>query len=98
MNGFWVDVAAGAGSLLDARRCMQGVTPVSHCPARPQVVLLSEGRMLFFGGCGDALAWFSGSLGYLYNPERDGLVPDWLLTVISVGFAKDVVRTPVPVS
>lgn len=50
--------------------------------------LVSEGHVLYFGAPGDAVTWFSGILGYDYLPRRDGMVSDWLLDLVSVGFAK----------
>lgn len=50
--------------------------------------LLSEGHLLYFGPPSGVVAWFSGTLGHQYLPLRDGLVCDWLLDLVSVGFAK----------
>ena len=53
-----------------------------------QVIVLSEGRQLYFGLPQEAVAWFSGSLGYAYEPAQDGAVSDWLMDLVSVGFSK----------
>ena len=53
-----------------------------------QVIVLSEGHQLYFGLPGEAVAWFSGSLGYAYEPAQDGAVSDWLMDLVSVGFSK----------
>lgn len=53
-----------------------------------QVVVLSEGYQLYTGEPGQAVHWFSNTLNYTYTPERDGAVSDWLMDMVSVGFAK----------
>ena len=53
-----------------------------------QVIVLSEGHQLYFGRPQEAVAWFSGSLGYAYAPAQDGAVSDWLMDLVSVGFSK----------
>ena len=53
-----------------------------------QVIVLSEGHQLYFGLPEEAVAWFSGSLGYTYEPAQDGAVSDWLMDLVSVGFSK----------
>ena len=64
--------------------------PAPNCAAL-QVILLSEGHVLYFGPPSSAVPWF-GSLQYDYLPERDGNVSDWLLDLVSVGFTKPEVR------
>lgn len=53
-----------------------------------KVCVLSEGRQLFFGAPDKAATWFDRTLGYEYNALRDGAVSDWLMDLVSVGFAK----------
>ena len=55
---------------------------------RSQVTVLSEGFQLYFGRPDRALAWFSDALGYDYDLLRDGAVSDWMMDLVSVGFAK----------
>lgn len=52
-----------------------------------KVCVLSEGAQLFCGPPAAAAPWF-GSLGYRHSPRRDGAVSDWLIDLVSVGFAK----------
>ena len=52
------------------------------------MIVLSEGHQLYFGLPQEAVAWFSGSLGYAYAPAQDGAVSDWLMDLVSVGFSK----------
>ena len=53
-----------------------------------KVTVLSEGYQLYFGRPDRALAWFSDALGYDYDLLRDGAVSDWMMDLVSVGFAK----------
>lgn len=55
-----------------------------------QVTVLSEGYTLYFGAPSQAVDWFSGNLGYSYQPQQDGAVSDWLMDAVSVGFSKPV--------
>ena len=73
--------AAGACAL----PCTPSCQVMTYCFM--QVILLSEGHVLFSGPPGSAVPWFS-SLQYEYLPERDGNVSDWLLDLVSVGFTK----------
>ncbi len=50
--------------------------------------MLSEGHTLYFGAPSHAVDWFSGNLGYSYQPQKDGAVSDWLMDAVSVGFTK----------
>ena len=52
------------------------------------MIVLSEGHQLYFGLPQEAVAWFSGSLGYAYAPAQDGALSDWLMDLVSVGFSK----------
>ncbi len=56
--------------------------------ASTQVTVLSEGHTLYFGAPSRAVDWFSGNLGYRYQPQQDGAVSDWLMDAVSVGFTK----------
>ena len=53
-----------------------------------KVTVLSEGYQLYFGRPEDARAWFGDALGYDYELGRDGAVSDWMMDLVSVGFAK----------
>ena len=53
-----------------------------------KVLVLSEGRQLFFGPPDGAAPWFDRALGYPYDPARDGAVSDWLMDLVSVAFPK----------
>lgn len=52
-----------------------------------KVCVLSEGQLLYFGTPAQAAPWFGG-LGYRHSPRRDGAVSDWLIDLVSVGFAE----------
>ena len=52
-----------------------------------QVTLLSMGYVVYSGPPAGAVGWFN-SLGYQYNPLRDGCASDWLIDLVSVGFDK----------
>ncbi len=52
------------------------------------VILLSEGRQVYFGHPESAAAWF-GQLGYTYCAGRVS-VSDWLLDTVSVAFDRTV--------
>lgn len=51
-----------------------------------RVEVLSEGYLLYFGATATAVQWFSSSLGFNYEAEKDGTFSDWLLDVISISF------------
>ena len=53
-----------------------------------KVLVLSEGYQLYFGPPDAAVGWFDKSLGYPYQASRDGAASDWLMDLVSVGFAK----------
>ena len=53
-----------------------------------QVVVLSEGMQLFAGAPSAAVPWFADALCYPFEPAADGAAPDWLMDLVSVGFAK----------
>ena len=53
-----------------------------------KVCLLSEGRQLYFGPPGGVAPWFGERAGFRYAPRRDGAVSDWIIDLVSVGFAK----------
>jgi hypothetical protein len=57
-------------------------------PPAAQVVVLSEGMQLFAGAPPAAVPWFADVLGYPFEPAADGAAPDWLMDLVSVGFAK----------
>jgi hypothetical protein len=60
----------------------------ARSPLAAQVVVLSEGVQLFAGAPPAAVPWFAGALGYPFEPAADGAAPDWLMDLVSVGFAK----------
>jgi hypothetical protein len=49
-----------------------------------QVVVLSEGHQLYSGDPKQAVPWFSGTLNYTFNPEKDGAVSDWLMDMVRI--------------
>ncbi|CAD7703071.1 unnamed protein product [Ostreobium quekettii] len=53
-----------------------------------KVVLLSRGILMYWGAPKDAVPWFSGTLGYKYDAERDDSPPEWLMDLISIEFSK----------
>lgn len=54
--------------------------------AAPQALILSCGRMMYFGPREGLVAWFSG-LGYEWS-ARHGNVADWAMDLVNVGFNK----------
>lgn len=52
-----------------------------------QVTILSEGYQMYTGSPMGALAWFEG-MHFHYRPDRDGILSDWLIDLVSVGFCK----------
>ena len=56
------------------------------------IVLLSEGRQIYFGHPESAVAWFE-QLGYTYRAGGVS-VSDWLLDTVSVGFDRTVLDDP----
>ena len=57
-----------------------------------QLLVLSEGRMLYSGPREGAAAWLSGSLGYPYDPARHGIASDWIMDLVNIRFRKPRVR------
>jgi hypothetical protein len=55
-------------------------------PLPIQALLLSAGRMLYFGPCSGVVPWFSGRLGYAWQPSRHGNPADWAMDLINVAF------------
>ena len=53
-----------------------------------QVVVMSEGCVVYAGPPERAAAWFCLGLGYTYERGRDGALSDWLMDLVSVRFAK----------
>eukprot|EP00884_Botryococcus_braunii_P013823 jgi/Botrbrau1/22441/Bobra.0091s0043.1 len=53
-----------------------------------KVLVLSEGLEMYFGPPGEVTAWFQGTLGFDYDPAIDGSISDWVMDLVSVGFAK----------
>ena len=52
------------------------------------MVVLSEGVQLYGADPRGAVAWFGHGLHYPYEPAADGAPSDWLMDLVSVGFAK----------
>lgn len=52
------------------------------------MIVLSEGYQMFLAPPEYALHWFQHVLEYPYDAHLDGTVADWLITVISITFAK----------
>jgi hypothetical protein len=48
--------------------------------------------MLYFGPCSGVVPWFSGQLGYSWQPARHGNPADWAMDLINVGFKKEAAR------
>ena len=46
--------------------------------------MLSEGHQLYSGDPKQAVPWFSGTLNYTFNPEKDGAVSDWLMDMVKI--------------
>lgn len=53
-----------------------------------KVLMLSGGRMMYFGNRVDMMSWFSHELGFPYQPALQGLVSDWAMDLINIGFKK----------
>ena len=54
-----------------------------------QVVLLSQGHLMYAGGKEGIAPWFSDTLGLAYNPARQGVVCDWMMDLVNIGFANN---------
>lgn len=50
--------------------------------------MLSEGVQLYGADPRGAVSWFAHGLHYPYEPAADGAPSDWLMDLVSVGFAK----------
>lgn len=48
---------------------------------------MAAGRLLFLGPPSGVVPWFSGALGYSYQPQLDGLPCDWLMDLVSLELA-----------
>jgi hypothetical protein len=48
---------------------------------------MASGRLMFTGAPGDLVPWFA-KLGYGFAPETQGVISDWALDLVSLGFAK----------
>lgn len=55
---------------------------------RVQVILVSQGMVMYEGPTIEMIPWFTQSLEYQYNPEVNGVPSDWVLDLVSVGFSK----------
>ncbi|MEW5296992.1 MAG: hypothetical protein WDW36_000232 [Sanguina aurantia] len=53
-----------------------------------QVILVSQGMVMYEGPTIEMIPWFTQSLEYQYNPEFNGVPSDWVLDLVSVGFSK----------
>jgi hypothetical protein len=54
-----------------------------------QVVLLSQGMLMFSGKRAALLPWFSETLNCIYSAEEHGLVSDWILDLVNIGFGEN---------
>jgi hypothetical protein len=61
-----------------------------HCML--QVTLLSMGRLMYFGAREEMAPWFTEGCGYPYDPKMHGLVSDWGMDLVNIGFKKPEVR------
>ncbi|WIA12817.1 hypothetical protein OEZ85_006447 [Tetradesmus obliquus] len=52
------------------------------------VTLLSMGRLMFYGPREEMSPWFSEGCGYPYDPRMHGLVSDWGMDLVNIGFKK----------
>lgn len=55
---------------------------------RTQVLLVSAGMEMYFGARDGMVPWFSGQLGYPYQPTLHGVPSDWVMDLVNVGFDK----------
>lgn len=53
-----------------------------------QATLLASGRLMYHGTRDGVVEWFSGRLGYPYDPQLHGVVSDWALDLVAIGFYK----------
>eukprot|EP00803_Ostreobium_quekettii_P007966 evm.model.scf_884EXC.7 EVM.evm.TU.scf_884EXC.7 scf_884EXC:39023-46896(-) len=53
-----------------------------------KVVILSKGNLMYWGPTSDVVNWFSGKLGYKYDAGIHGVVSDWAMDLVSIGFSK----------
>ncbi|KAK9808556.1 hypothetical protein WJX73_008341 [Symbiochloris irregularis] len=50
------------------------------------ITMLSEGYQVYQQSPKFCCEWFNGGLGYVYVPEEDGTVADWVISLVSVRF------------
>jgi hypothetical protein len=43
---------------------------------------------MYFGPRDGLMPWFSETLGYSYNPAMHGMVSDWVMDLVNIGFRK----------
>ncbi|GMH36516.1 hypothetical protein BSKO_04384 [Bryopsis sp. KO-2023] len=53
-----------------------------------KVVILSKGRMMYSGATSGVVPWFKNKLDYDYRPELHGVISDWVIDLVSIGFSK----------
>lgn len=53
-----------------------------------KATLLSKGKLMYWGPTAEILPWFSDTLGYEYNSVVHGVVSDWVMDLVSIGFSK----------
>ena len=53
-----------------------------------QVLVLSCGRLIFFGPCSGLIPWLSDHLGYAYEPDKGGIAPDFVMDLVNIAFKK----------
>lgn len=58
------------------------------CLISLQTLVLSEGRMMYYGPPNELQSWFGEGLGYRYRPELHGLPSDWVMDLVNVRFRK----------
>jgi ATP-binding cassette subfamily G (WHITE) protein 2 len=53
-----------------------------------QALILSKGRMMYSGLVKEVIPWFSRELGFTYDPLVNGVISDWVIDLVSIGFPK----------
>jgi hypothetical protein len=46
------------------------------------------GRLMFYGPREEMAPWFTEGCGYPYDPKMHGLVSDWGMDLVNIGFKK----------
>ncbi len=78
-----VDVRYVRYSIASQRAPTQGTQQLNLKPATSQVLFVAFGRLMYLGPPDGVLPWFSGRLGFPYEPAADGLPSDWVMDMVS---------------